>query len=432
MGRVSLTRRGGMTVNTVSLLSATVATNLLGLAFWGVAARMASPRAVGTASAVVAALLVTSTVAQLNLGAIYLRFLPVAGGRSRAFVQRGYAVVALLGVLTGGAYVLSGLGDQLLHTEWARVGFACSVVLFALFAIQDAVLTALRITWWVLIENISFAAFKLALLPVLVMLPAGAGIVAAWVIPLAVAIVVINTLLFAKVLRRGVPAALDEAPERPERLPTRRRLLSFVGAEYLANLSGLVTMQILPLIVVWRLGTVQNAYFTVPWLIWLGIAVLLANVSSTFVVEVVTRPVGAGRALRQGLRLWGAVALAAIVGCGVMAPLLLRVAGAGYAEHATQLVRLIGLSAPFMVVAYLYSAFAWIDQRVWRLAAIQVVSGALLVGLTIMLLPRVGLAAAGWANLAVQAASAAVMAPAVVVRLTSWRSAQRLAAGGMA
>jgi O-antigen/teichoic acid export membrane protein len=421
-----------MTVNTVSLLGATIATNLLGLVFWGAAARLADPEAVGTASAVVAALLVLSTIAQLNLGAIYLRFLPLAGKRTRAFIARGYCVVALLGVVAGTAYVLSGLGDDLLHSSWIRIGFIVSVVLFAVFALQDAVLTSLRITWWVPIENVTFAAFKLALLPVLVSWPAGAGIVAAWVIPLAVAIVVINTLLFAKVLRGGGRTAAFEAPERPDQIPTRRRLLSFVGAEYAGNLCGLVTMQVMPLLVIWRLGAVQNAYFTVPWLIWLGIAVLLANVSSTFVVEVVTKPQRAAHALRQGLRLWGVVVLAAVLVCGLMAPFLLRAAGAGYAGHATELVRLIGLSAPFLAFTYLYGAFAWLEQRVWRLATIQVVSGALIVGLTIVLLPRFGVAGAGWANLAVQAASAAVMAPAVMSRLSSWRSSEHLPAGRLA
>jgi Na+-driven multidrug efflux pump len=69
---------------------------------------------------------------------------------------------------------------------------------------------------------------------------------------------------------------------------------------------------------------------------------------------------------------------------------------------------------------------------VWRLATIQVVSGALMVGLTIVLLPRFGVAGAGWANLAVQAASAAVMAPAVMSRLSSWRSSEHLPAGRLA
>jgi O-antigen/teichoic acid export membrane protein len=380
----------------------------------------------------VAALLVLSSIAQLNLGAIYLRFLPLAAGRSRSFVARSYVVVAVLGIATATAYVLSGLGDDLLHSSSTKIAFVVSVVLFAVFALQDAVLTALRLTWWVPIENVSFAAFKLALLPVLVSLPAGAGIVAAWVIPLAVAIVLVNTLLFAKVLEGGGHEAMYKAPERPEQMPTARRLLSFVSAEYLANLCGLVTMQVMPLIVVWRLGTAQNAYFTVPWLIWLGIALLLANVASTFIVEVVSKPDQAAHALRQGLWLWCVVVLAAVVGCSVLAPLLLRAAGNGYADHATDLVRLIGLSAPFIAIVYLYSSFAWLEQRVWRLAGIQVVSGALLVGLTIILLPRLGLAGAGWANLAVQAGSAVVMAPTVVAQLTSWRSSERLTVGRLA
>jgi O-antigen/teichoic acid export membrane protein len=402
-----------MAVNGISLLVATILTNVLGLAFWTVAARLATPEDVGRASATVAALLVISTIAQLNLGAIYLRFLPAAGARGRRFVIGGYALVTLIASAGGAIYVLSGLGHDILHTTWGRVGFVGCVVLFALFALQDAVLTSLRLAWWVPIENASFSAVKLALLPVLVAMPAGVGILAAWVIPTAAAVVVINTLLFTTVLRSDGSA--------PGQLPPARRLLSFLGAEYIAYLCSLATMQVMPLLVAWRLGPVQTAYFTVPWFFWLGIAVLLSNVCSAFVVEAVSHPTRARHALRHGLALWAAVVVASVIGCCVVAPLLLPLIGEEYGSNAVlDLVRLIGVSTPFAAITFIYTAFAWLDQRVWKLAAIQVASGATLIGLSVALTPTAGLAGIGWANLFVQVGGATIMAPAVFSRLRSW------------
>jgi Na+-driven multidrug efflux pump len=176
----------------------------------------------------------------------------------------------------------------------------------------------------------------------------------------------------------------------------------------------------MPLLVLWRLGAVENAYFTMPWLIWMATMVLLGNVMATFVVEVVA----AGRireGLRRGAMLWVGMVLAILVCCTLGAPLLLRVAGADYAEHGANLLRLIGLSAPFAAITFVYTGFAWLEQRVWRLAAIQAVTGSLLIGITLVLLPRVGLVGVGWANLIAQAVTAAAMAPWLWSRITTLR-----------
>ncbi len=145
------------------------------------------------------------------------------------------------------------------------VVFIIAVALFAIFALQDSVLTALRITYWVPIENASFAVFKLALLAALVsVLSTQTAIVYAWVLPVGVAVILVNTLLFARSLPRA-------SRQQGGTLPERRRLASFVAAEYLNTLSSVAVAALLPLIVIWELGATAEAYFAIPWLIWTGI-----------------------------------------------------------------------------------------------------------------------------------------------------------------
>jgi hypothetical protein len=67
----------------------------------------------------------------------------------------------------------------------------------------------------------------------------------------------------------------------------------------------------------------------------------------------------------------------------------------------------------------MYSTLLWIDCRIWRLAAFQAVSGAAVLGATLVLLPHLGLAAVGWANLGVQALAAAIAAPLAARRVLS-------------
>ena len=406
LGRLRLRR--SLTVNAMSLMTATIATNAFGLVFWAVAAHLRTPQIVGRAAAAVAALTLLSTIAQLNLTNVFVRLLPTAGAHGRRLVGFGYAAVLAMSLAAGAVYVFSGVGAGVVAHDWTtRLLFAMAVPVLAFFALQDSVLTALRLTPWIPVENISFAASKLALLPVLALM--GGGIVISWVIPAAVAVVVVSVLLFT----RALPALARQEGS----LPGRRRLLSFVAGEYAGNIFAMATVQLMPLIVVWRLGAASAAYFTLPWLISMGVTMLLWNVASSFVVEVASGQGHAQALLRRSLMLWGGLSLAAMLACVLGAGPLLSLAGAGYAGHGAELLRLIGVSIPFSAITAVWCTLVWLEQRVWALAAFQAVAGTALLATTIVLLPRLGLPAVGWANLGVQAASALVAGTLIIQRL---------------
>jgi O-antigen/teichoic acid export membrane protein len=405
--------RKSLTTNAVALMIATVATNALGLVFWAVAAHLRSPAQVGRAAAMVAALTLLATIAQLNLTNVFIRLVPTAGRHGRRLITRGYLAVIAFACLAGAVYVVSGLGHGVITGgSGAAVVFVIAVPVMAIFALQDSVLTALRFTPWVPVENVSFATARLALLPALVVLPA-VGMIAAWVIPAAVAVAVVSGILFTRVL----PArdALEGS------LPGRRKLFSLVAGEYVGNTCATATAQLMPLLIVWRLGPAAAAYFTLPWLILMGITFLMWNVSSSLVVEVAGAHARSDELLRRSLMLWGAIVLGALIVCVLGAEPLLGLAGPGYAAHGAPLLRLLGLSAPFYAVFALYGTLAWLDQRVWMLAGFLAVYGVALLATTLALLPHLGLAAVGWANLAMQALTALAMAPLVVRRLRRGR-----------
>ena len=399
-----------LTVNAVSLMAATVATNALGLVFWAAAAHLKLPGEVGRAAAAVAALTLLATVAQLNLTNVFVRLLPTAGRIGRRLISRGYLAVVALATMIGSLYVLSGLSASVLADGWRmRVLFVIAVPILAIFALQDSVLTALRLAPWVPVENVSFAVGKLALLPVLALLPGSGGIVIAWVLPATVAVIVVHQLLFRRVLpaRDGLDGTL----------PGRRRLLSFVAGEYVGNICATATVQLMPLLIVWRLGAASVAYFTLPWLMSMGITFLMWNVSSSLVVEIAGSHARSEELIRRSLILWGTIVLGALLVCVIGAHPLLELAGARYAARGTTLLRLVGLSAPFGAVVALYGTLAWLDQRVWLLAGFLAVSGAVQLAATLVLLPDLGLVAVGWASLGTQVLAAAVMAPLAARRL---------------
>jgi O-antigen/teichoic acid export membrane protein len=401
-----------VTANAFYLTGATAATSLLGLLFWGLAARTHHSQAFGRAYAEVSVLTLLSVVAQFNLSNIFIRFLPEAGRLSTYFVRRGYLVVTVTALGLGALVIASGAVSSFVAPGLVSHGlFVLAVALFAIFALQDAVLTALRITHWVPIENASFAIVKLGLLIWFVtVLSTRTAIVYAWVLPVGVAVLLVNTLLFA----RSLP---NVSRQEGGALPVRRRLASFVAAEYLNTLCSVAVAALLPLIVIWRLGATHEAYFAIPWLIWGGISTVSWNIATSFVVETVTERAHSARLLRRALVLWLAVVVIAVVACSVVGPTVLGLLNHDYGVHGGPLLRLIGISAPFTFVTVVYTSFAWLDQRVWFMMGIQACMAGVVLGLSLVLIPRLGILGVGWAYFISQVGAAVLMSPGAWVRV---------------
>ena len=404
-----------VTTNAMYLVAATIVTSLIGLLFWGLAARWNHhTSAFGSAYAEVSAMTLLSIVGQFNLSSVFIRFLPGAGRLSMYFVRRGYLVVVVSGVVLAVIFVASGVGSKFMPKGFGdNALFVIAVGLFGVFTIQDAVLTALRVTKWVPIENATFAVAKLALLAVLVSsLSAQTAIVLAWVLPVGAAVLLVNGVLFTRVL--------PQLSRRPSgTLPPRKRLASFVAAEYLQTLSGAAAAALLPLVVIWKLGSAGDAYFAVPWLISGGITTVFWNIGFSLIVETVTAGEHSAARLRRALAMWGVLVIASIIACDVIGPTVLGLIGHAYQAHGATLLRAIGLSTPFTSVTMVFLVFAWLDQRVWLMLVISVCTVTALFALSIVLIPVDGVAGVGWAFLISQAAAAVLMAPRAWARVST-------------
>jgi O-antigen/teichoic acid export membrane protein len=296
--------------------------------------------------------------------------------------------------------------------------FVAAVPVLAIFTLQDSVLTGLRLARWVPVENVASAATRLGLLGALGAASAAGAVTVSWVAPAVLAAIAVNLLVW----RHALPRRDGEAGQ----LPARGRLLSFVAGEWVNSLCATAALQVMPLLIVWRRGASELAYFTVPWLISAAITLLLWNVAFSLAVELLGGHGSLPALLRRTALLWGAVVLGALIVLVAGASPLLSLLGPGYAREGSALLRLVGLSVPLTAVVTFYSTLVWLDQRVWPLAGYQAAAGAMLLLVTVILLPSAGLAAPGWALLATQGAAAAVMGPLALRRLRRGRLAEVL------
>jgi len=371
------------------LILGTGASGLLGVAFWAAAARSYSAHVVGLSAAAVSAIALVSGICSLGLSAVLVRYLPVAGPSGRPLIIRSYLLTIVLSFLVGGGVALTTslwsptlgfLGEDL----WP-LAFALSTAAMTTFTLQDSVLTGLHAAAWIPIENTIYAVAKLVLLAALAALLPFAGPFVAWNLPLLPVILVINYLIF----RRLVPKLPAEGGLE------RRKVISMAAGNYGGNLLGLLGNMYLPILVANRTSASEAAYFYVPWMISLSVELVALNMMTSLTVEAALdmprlRQLSR-RALTHSMRLVVPVAALTVL----LAPYGLLLFGSEYADEGTTLLRLLALGAIPNVIAALGAGVARIEHRGWIVTAIQGFQFVFVVALSAALLPGVGIAGVG-------------------------------------
>ncbi|MFE1548691.1 lipopolysaccharide biosynthesis protein [Streptomyces sp. NPDC058718] len=383
--------RNGHLLAMSSLLSAG-----LGSMFWVLATHWFDDEVVGVSYSALSVTLLLAGVGQLNLSDFLVRFVPSAGHHTRRLILRCYGVSAAVSTVAAVGFLLlvPAVAPELdfLLTPVAAGCFVAATAGYALFVMQDGALTAVRRPGWVLAENVVFACVKIGLLGVGAALAVSSGILAAWAGALAVSLVVTNYVL----LRRAVPHHVRVATlaERPT------RALRYASADYVGSLFRMAAYTLVPLIVLDRLGAEQSAYFSLAWIVGYVLYLVARNLGSSLVVEAVSSPGRLVEHAQKVLRHAGLLLGAAVVFVVALAPQILSLFGAEYAEHGTTLLRLLALSSLPNIVVSIAIDSARARRRLRWAVGLQVAMCVLVLGLTGLLLPVLGITGAGVAWLA--------------------------------
>jgi hypothetical protein len=390
-----------------SLVLNTVASGILGVAFWIFAARFFDADVVGRDSVLIVSMMTLSTICQCNMVNLFARFLPEQVHPARLIVI-GYAVNCGLALLIGGAAVLvlprvsddlAGLG---LDTAigWAWIG---SLMLWGIFCLHDAALTGLRHAPWVPAKNTVFGALKLVCLPVFATIGLGYGIFMAWVVPMALLLVPVTVVVFVRACRRHVPAEVVD--DGGFRSPAVRR---FIVLDYTASvfIQGLYT--VLPLLVIAVLGSSENAYFWIPFTLITAVDMMSLSIAMSMTVEGAFVQSRLTTLARTAVRKFAVLVLGAAAVLIVAAPLILAPFGPDYVEHGTGVLRLLAIGVVGHGVIELYLGVARVRQQGRGLALLGIARCVLALVFCAVLGERFGImgVAAGWSLMAVLVALA--------------------------
>jgi O-antigen/teichoic acid export membrane protein len=393
-GRVRAHLSTPMFRNAYALLLNTGITSLLGLAYWALAAHRYPAVDIGRASSAISALQLLSGVAQCNLNNVLPRLVPTAGTGTARLVARSYGVaVGLSLLLAAGFAVLAArygwAGGFLAQGSGYAVWFVLAVAFWSVFYLEDAVFAGLRKAVWVPVENTSFSLGKMVLLVALAGVTLRFGVFGSFTIPVAIAVIPVNWLIFRRLIPRHAAQPVAEGVVGD--LPMRRYLVG----EYTGGLANLATTTMLPLLVASEVGSVANAYFYSAWIVGSSFEYVLSSIAVSLVVEGANDRARASWAARRGAAIAAAVLLPAITLTLVAAPTVLRFVGSQYAASGTVVLRLVALAVLPRAVISLTVATARIRKDVRTMTTVQVAGAVLTIGSAAWLLPSMGLTGAG-------------------------------------
>ncbi len=256
-------------------------------------------------------------------------------------------------------------------------------------------MTGMRQARWVPIENSLFAAAKLVLLVAVASVLPRSGIFLSWTVPVIISLIPVNALIFLRL----IPGHVERAGVASFEL---RRMMRFASGNYLGTLFTLASTLFLPILVTNESDARATAYFFVPWTIAVAFQLIALNMTTSLTVEVAFDESRlrdyCRRVIVHTMRLVLPAALVLFVG----AAYILRLFGPVYASQGATLLRVLVVGCIPNVIVVLGLSVARIQHSGRRVLWIQGAQCVVTLGLSFVLLPRLGIDGIGIAWLVSQ------------------------------
>ena len=379
-----------------ALVANTIGTTVVGFFYWVVAAHLYDRQALGRCSALVSALIVVSALAQLDLPTILPRFLPQAGRSAGRFIAYGYGASSVAALVAGVGFVtilprLSSQWQFLRASPPLEAIFIAALLVWGIFALEDAALTGLHRAVVVPVENSAYGVIKLVLLVAVASVLPSFGVFVAWLIPLLAIVPVVNWLIFGRYAKARDTAA---AATLHAREVIRFALIDYAGALFAQGYG-----YVLPLLVLSVLGATANGTFFVAYTIATALMLTAFNFGTSLLVEGLRAPDRLPQLTRGVLLRCVVITTSGAVVLGVGGRFILRIYGAAYAANASVVLAVLGVATiPYSIVIITF-ALDRIAGRVGRVAITQLSLAVLVLGLSVPLMKKFGIDGVGFALL---------------------------------
>lgn len=394
-------RRNPLLVNTIYIMGTTVITAGIGYFYWIIATHTYSPHDVGLASALIGAMMLFSMLSNPGIHSTFVQLLPrrEPGYQWSLTVNAGMVSGALTGLL---ASCVLTIALPLFSPAFAIVtrqpvyAFAMivGVPLATLSILLDYIFVAERVARGMLLRNVAFAGLKIPLLvlPLLLTGIGALGIFSSWILASGISFIVTALILVPRLNRRYYLAVRGVVGEVRSMLPS-------LGWQHLINLGATAPAYLLPVLVTARLSAIDNAYFYTAWMVSSVFYMIGPAVATSLFAEGSHQLDDLPRKVRSCCVIITVFLVPAMLACLLGERFILSLFGTSYVVHGTLLLTILVASAPPDAIVSIYVAVLRVQGRLGIAALLNLGMALLTLTVAWALLPRWGIAGAGWACL---------------------------------
>ena len=364
--------------NSIYISLSSLTTAVAGFLFWAIAARLYPAEDVGVASAIVSAMNLTFNLSMLGMNFAIIRFYPEYKERA---VGSALLITSIAGVVFSVVYGLIMLSSESFKAlGWKFLGiFVLFSVIGTLYNVLSIYAIARRRAEHAFFQSLLFAGRFLFLFLLTSM--EALGIVSSFGLGLLLG-------LGYAVLIVGIPKVeLDR---------------EFIGdafrfslGNYLASIANMAPNYLMPTLVLSMLGKEEAAYFYMAFAVGNVILFVPNAINTSFFVEGSHGLKDIRATLKKAIAFSYAYLTVAVVGVWLFGGFVLRFFGEGYVG-GLPLLRLMVLGGFFVVVVNFSITVLNIQKRVKEIVMINTLKAVLFLGLSYILVPRIGITGVGW------------------------------------
>jgi O-antigen/teichoic acid export membrane protein len=370
-----------------------------GFFFWMAAARLYSAEAVGLSSAVISAMLLLSTLSYMGMDYSLIRFLPGAGSKASdmintCFTIGGVTSIVLALVFMAGLNLWSPALVSIRQNPLFLTVFVVSIVATIINNFAQQCFVANRQARYALSRGLVFSISRFIPLVLFASFYKSFGVSTAWGIAILLA-AVISMVSLSKVVPGYHPVLMVKRE-------AVKKMVGFSFANYFSSLFMAMPTLVLPIMVINRLGAEQNAYFYISWSMNLVLAVISTSLSTSLFAEGSHDENRLRQEVTRSIKLTMLILVPAVVIVLTLGDKMLLLFGSAYSDNGTDLLRLLALGSLMYPINLIYFTMKRVKMQMKIVLILSIFISVSTLGLSWVLLPRMGIEGVGVAWLAGQ------------------------------
>lgn len=386
--------------NSLFLMVNSAVTAGVGFFFWMVVARSYDKWDVGFGSATLSAISLLAALSLFGANTTIIRFLPKAE-KPVDLINTCLTVCGMIAIVIAIIFILGlDFWSPALIFIKQNIVFATA---FILFVVVSTFLTILNSTYiakrranYVLIQDLTHSILKIPLPALLVLLSFHSfGIASSLGIAMIVAVIIGIFIL--------VPRAEKGFTVKPV---INRNIIGnlwrYSTGNYLSAILNSAPGWILPILVVNMLGSEENAYYYITWILAMLLASIPIATSNSLFAEGSHFETDLQLNLRKTLRFTYLLLVPAIIIMQFLGGWILSLFGPGYSYHGLTLLRLLAVSFVFFGVNSIYFTTLRIENRITELCCIYALQGFATLTTSYFLIDKIGTIGIGYTYLGVR------------------------------